>query len=351
MDSEKKIVLVVGGAGYIGSHVVKALRNAGKSPVVFDNLSSGLRENLLPRIPFILGDTLKPEQLEPAMKGVGSIIHMAALKAAGESMTEPEKYAENNISGTINLLNAATAAKVKYFVFSSSAAVYGEPLYLPLDESHPTAPMNFYGHTKLAIENLLRWYSQLKGLRFSSLRYFNAAGYDVDGELNGLEHEPNNLLPIVLETIVGRRKKVEVFGTDYDTRDGSCIRDYIHVSDLADAHLKALDYLKHENQDLVINLGTSNGLVCWKLCRLHVKYPDRNLIIPSVRAVPVIRRLFWQKLNWPQNCSAGDQNTVMLTHSWKQPCVLISRVRSFIADIIKIILKQLPIEQLCVFIF
>ena len=260
MNSEKKIVLVVGGAGYIGSHVVKALRDAGKSPVVFDNLSNGRRENLLPGIPFFLGDTLKPEQLESAMKGVDSIIHMAALKAAGESMAEPEQYAENNISGTINLLNAASAAKVKYFVFSSSAAVYGEPLYLPLDESHPTAPMNFYGHTKLAIENLLRWYSQLKGLRFSSLRYFNAAGYDVDGELNGLEHEPNNLLPIVLETIVGRRKKVEVFGTDYDTRDGSCIRDYIHVSDLAEAHLKALDYLKNENQDLVINLGTSKGL-------------------------------------------------------------------------------------------
>jgi UDP-glucose 4-epimerase len=223
-------------------------------------MSSGLQENLLPGIPFIKGDTQFPEQLASAMKGVDSIIHMAALKAAGESMTEPEKYAENNISGTINLLNAATAAKVKYFVFSSSAAVYGEPQYLPLDESHPTVPMNFYGHTKLAIENLLRWYSQLKGLRFSSLRYFNAAGYDVDGELNGLEHKPNNLLPIVLETIVGRREKVEVFGTDYDTRDGSCIRDYIHVSDLADAHLKALDYLKHENQDLVINLGTSKGL-------------------------------------------------------------------------------------------
>ncbi|MDC0152152.1 UDP-glucose 4-epimerase GalE [Deltaproteobacteria bacterium] len=260
MNSEKKIVLVVGGAGYIGSHVVKALRDAGESPVVFDNMSSGLQENLFRGIPFINGDTLFPEQLASAMKGVDSIIHMAALKAAGESMTEPEKYAENNISGTINLLNAATAAKVKYFVFSSSAAVYGEPQYLPLDESHPTVPMNFYGHTKLAIENLLHWYSQLKGLRFSSLRYFNAAGYDVDGELNGLEHKPNNLLPIVLETIVGRRDKIEVFGTDYDTRDGSCIRDYIHVSDLADAHLKALDYLKHENQDLVINLGTSKGL-------------------------------------------------------------------------------------------
>ena len=120
--------------------------------------------------------------------------------------------------------------------------------------------MNFYGYTKLEIENLLRWYSQLRGMRFSSLRYFNAAGYDIDGELNGLEHEPNNLLPIVLETIMGRREKVEVFGTDYDTRDGSCIRDYIHVSDLADAHLRALDYLKRENKDLVVNLGTSKGL-------------------------------------------------------------------------------------------
>ncbi len=260
MSSEEQKILVVGGAGYIGSHVVKALRDAGKSPVVFDNLSSGLRENLLPEIPFILGDTLFPEQLKPAMSGVDSIIHMAALKAAGESMTEPEKYAKNNISGTVNLLNAATAAKVKYFVFSSSAAVYGEPQYLPLDEAHPAEPLNFYGYTKLIIENLLRWYSQLRGMRFSSLRYFNAAGYDVDGELNGLEHEPNNLLPIVLETIMGRREKVEVFGTDYDTRDGSCIRDYIHVSDLADAHLRALDYLKCENQDLVVNLGTSKGL-------------------------------------------------------------------------------------------
>jgi len=260
MSSEEQKVLVVGGAGYIGSHVVKALRDAGKSPVVFDNLSSGLRKNLLPEIPFIFGDTLFPEQLKPAMSGVDSVIHMAALKAAGESMTDPEKYAKNNISGTVNLLNASTSAKVKYFVFSSSAAVYGEPQYLPLDEEHPAEPLNFYGYTKLIIENLLQWYSQLRGMRFSSLRYFNAAGYDVDGVLNGLEHEPNNLLPIVLETIMGRREKVEVFGTDYDTRDGSCIRDYVHVSDLADAHLRALDYLKCENQDLVVNLGTSKGL-------------------------------------------------------------------------------------------
>ena len=318
MNSEKKIVLVVGGAGYIGSHVVKALRDAGESPVVFDNMSSGLQENLLRGIPFIKGDTQFPEQLASAMKGVDSIIHMAALKAAGESMTEPEKYAENNISGTINLLNAATAAKVKYFVFSSSAAVYGEPQYLPLDESHPTAPMNFYGHTKLAIENLLRWYSQLKGLRFSSLRYFNAAGYDVDGELNGLEHEPNNLLPIVLETIVGRRKKVEVFGTDYDTRDGSCIRDYIHVSDLADAHLKALDYLKHENQDLVINLGTSNGLSVLEIMQIarEVSGQEFNYTLGPRRAgdpavVLAKAELAEELLDWKPKHS--DANTLLET--------------------------------------
>jgi UDP-glucose 4-epimerase len=137
-----------------------------------------------------------------------------------------------------------------------------------MDEAHPTDPMNFYGYTKLGIENLLRWYSQLRGLRFCSLRYFNAAGYDVDGELNGLEQEPNNLLPIVLETIMGKREKVEVFGTDYETGDGSCIRDYVHVTDLADAHLRALDYLNDKKEDLLVNLGTSNGLSVLEVLRI-----------------------------------------------------------------------------------
>ena len=213
-----------------------------------------LKQNLFPEIPFIFGDILFPDQLKKAMKNVDSIIHLAAFKSSEESMNQPEKYAENNISGTINLLNAAVEAKIKYFVFSSSASVYGEPLYLPLDENHPTNPLNFYGQTKLQIENLLKWYSQLRGMRFASLRYFNAAGYDIDGELKGLEKNPNNLLPIVLETIVGNREKVEVFGTDYKTRDGSCIRDYVHVNDLANGHLLALDFLKKKDQDLVVNL-------------------------------------------------------------------------------------------------
>tara|TARA_B100000579_G_scaffold342124_1_gene294122 strand:+ start:958 stop:1941 length:984 start_codon:yes stop_codon:yes gene_type:complete len=260
LETDDKKILVTGGAGYIGSHVVKALRNAGRSPIVFDNLSTGLRENLLPDIPFILGDTLSKKHLKQAMSSVDSIIHMAAHKAAGESMIDPVKYATNNLAGTINLLNVAAEAKIKHFVFSSSAAVYGEPKYLPMDESHPTEPLNFYGYTKLEIENLLGWYSKLKNIRFASLRYFNAAGYDIDGEINGPERESNNLIPIVLETIMGKRKEVVVFGSDYDTDDGSCIRDYIHVNDLAEAHLSALSYLEIQKQDLVVNLGTSNGL-------------------------------------------------------------------------------------------
>ncbi len=267
MRSNNKKILVTGGAGYVGSHVVKALRDAGESPVVFDNLSTGLRENLLPGIPFIQGDTLSTEQIKQAMRGVHSVIHMAACKAAGESMNNPGKYAINNLTGTINLLNAAEEAKIKYFVFSSSAAVYGEPKYLPLDELHPTDPLNFYGYTKLEIENLLGWYSKLKDIRFASLRYFNAAGYDIDGEINGLEKEPNNLIPVVLETIMGKRDEVIVFGSNYQTDDGSCIRDYIHVNDLAEAHLSALNYLVSKNQDLVVNLGTSKGLSVLEIIR------------------------------------------------------------------------------------
>jgi len=260
MNTSTPDILVVGGAGYIGSHVVKALRDAGRQPVVFDNLSTGLRENLFPEIPFIHGDLLIPEQVRVAMRGIRSVIHLAALKAAGDSMLEPERYALHNLNGTVNLLHAAGTAGVRHFVFSSSAAVYGEPQYLPLDENHPTEPANFYGQTKLQIEMLLSWFSRLRDMRYAGLRYFNAAGYDPDGEVRGLEKEPNNLLPLVLETLLGWRENLEVYGTDYDTEDGSCIRDYIHVSDLADAHLRALSFLEEQDEDLVLNLGTSKGI-------------------------------------------------------------------------------------------
>ena len=260
MNTSTPDILVVGGAGYIGSHVVKALRNAGRQPIVFDNLSTGLRENLFPEIPFIHGDLLIPEQVRAAMRGIRSVIHLAALKAAGDSMLKPERYALHNLNGTVNLLHAAGTAGVRHFVFSSSAAVYGEPQYLPLDENHPTEPANFYGQTKLQIEMLLSWFSRLRNMRYAGLRYFNAAGYDPDGEVRGLEKEPNNLLPLVLETLLGWRENLEVYGTDYDTEDGSCIRDYIHVSDLADAHLRALSFLEEQDEDLIVNLGTSRGI-------------------------------------------------------------------------------------------
>ena len=260
MNTSPPDILVVGGAGYIGSHVVKALRDAGRQPVVFDNLRTGLRENLFPDIPFIHGDLLIPEQVRAAMRGIRSVIHLAALKAAGDSMLEPERYALHNLNGTVNLLHAAGTAGVRHFVFSSSAAVYGEPQYLPLDENHPTEPANFYGQTKLQIEMLLSWFSRLRNMRYAGLRYFNAAGYDPDGEVRGLEKEPNNLLPLVLETLLGWRENLEVYGTDYDTEDGSCIRDYIHVSDLADAHLRALNFLEEQDEDVVVNLGTSKGI-------------------------------------------------------------------------------------------
>ena len=260
MNTSTPDILVVGGAGYIGSHVVKALRDAGRQPVVFDNLSTGLRENLFSDIPFIHGDLLIPEQVRDAMRGIRSVVHLAALKAAGDSMLEPERYALHNLNGTVNLLHAAGTAGIRHFVFSSSAAVYGEPQYLPLDENHPTEPANFYGQTKLQIEMLLSWFSRLRNMRYAGLRYFNAAGYDPDGEVRGLEKEPNNLLPLVLETLLGWRENLEVYGTDYDTEDGSCIRDYIHVSDLADAHLRALSFLEEQDEDLVLNLGTSKGI-------------------------------------------------------------------------------------------
>ncbi len=245
-------LLVIGGAGYIGSHVCKELLKQGHQVTVFDNLSTGLKENILPSATFIEGDILFTDQLDSAMSGQEVVVHLAAFKAAGESMT--------NLCGTINIFNSMCRAGVNKIIFSSSAAVYGEPQYLPLDENHPTEPVNYYGFTKLEIERILKWYSQLKGIRFAALRYFNAVGYDHEGELRGLEKNPQNLLPIVMEAISGKREKLQVFGDDYPTDDGTCIRDYIHVDDLSSAHAKALDYLTEKNKDLVVNLATGQGL-------------------------------------------------------------------------------------------
>jgi len=255
-----KNILVTGGAGYIGSHVVKLLCNEGHNVIVFDNLSLGRKENLHKKAELTIGDILNMDQLDLVMaKNIDTVFHFAAWKAAGESMTDPAKYARNNICGTLNILESMIKNKVSRIVFSSSAAVYGNPQYLPIDEKHPTNPENYYGYSKLAIEENLKWYSQLKDIRFAALRYFNATGYDVDGEIKGKEKNPANLSPVVMETLAGLRDKMLVFGADYNTPDGTCIRDYIHVNDLATAHLMAMNYIRDNNKDLLVNLGTGAG--------------------------------------------------------------------------------------------
>ncbi|MDR0322006.1 MAG: UDP-glucose 4-epimerase GalE [Treponema sp.] len=254
-------ILVIGGAGYIGSHVTREFLDLGHKCTVYDNLSSGLRENLFAEAKFVHGDIHDYQTLLNSMKSSAfdALVHLAASKAAGESMLNPEKYSRNNIAGTINILNAACEAGIKNIVFSSSAAVYGEPQYLPIDEKHPTLPENYYGFTKLEIERFLGWYDKLKNIRYASLRYFNAAGYDVKGRIKGLEQNPANLLPVIMETACGIRKEMQVFGDDYDTQDGTCIRDYVHVNDLATGHALALNYIVKNNKSFIVNLGSENG--------------------------------------------------------------------------------------------
>lgn len=254
-------VLVLGGAGYIGSHVVKALLAAGHSVTVFDNLSTGQLGNLFPGAGFIAGDIRHADDVNAAFaRGFDGCVHLAAYKAVGESMLEPEKYSVNNISGTLNMLNAASLHGCKRVVFSSSAAIFGSPQYVPIDEAHPANPESYYGFTKLEIERFLKWYDQIKGIRYAALRYFNAAGYDVDGSITGLERNPQNLLPIVMEVASGWRKELQIFGKDYDTRDGTCVRDYVHVSDLAAAHVNALAYISSKDESLTVNLGSEQGV-------------------------------------------------------------------------------------------
>ena len=254
-------ILVIGGAGYIGSHVARCLLDAGHEITVLDNLSTGCRENLFPEASFIEGDILDTQLLADTMeKGFDGMVHLAAFKAAGESMVRPGKYSVNNISGTINILNAAVETGIRFIVFSSSAAVYGEPRYLPIDEKHPVEPENYYGFTKLEIERFLSWYDKLKEIKYASLRYFNAAGYDKEGRITGLERKPANLLPVIMEVAAGKREKLQVFGDDYPTRDGTGVRDYIHVTDLAVAHLQSMEYIRKHNSSITVNLGSEQGL-------------------------------------------------------------------------------------------
>lgn len=236
-------VLVTGGAGYIGSVVTAHLRQCGHEAVVFDNLSRGHRDAVPDDVPFVEGDLADTAGLRHilATHRVEAVMHMAAFAFVGESMAEPALYYRNNLIGGLSLLEAMRDSGIFNIVFSSTCAVYGEPRRVPIDETHPLEPANPYGETKLALERALRWYHETSGLGFVSLRYFNAAGAT---SAHGERHDPEpHLIPLVLQTAAGLQPHVMVFGTNYPTADGTCVRDYIHVSDLADAHVLALNAL------------------------------------------------------------------------------------------------------------
>ena len=253
------MILVMGGAGYIGSHTVKYLLAHGEKCVVSDNLSYGHREAVDERADFVLADLADKDSLREVFETypIDAVIHFAAFAYVGESVQDPKKYYQNNVAGTLNLLDVMLEHDVKKIVFSSTCATYGEPVYTPIDEKHSQNPINPYGRTKLMIEDIFQDYAKAYGLKYIALRYFNAAGCSSDGSI-GENHDPEtHLIPLVLQAIQGKRPDIKVFGTDYDTPDGTCIRDYIHVEDLAQAHYLAVRKL--DEYSGCLNLGTGIG--------------------------------------------------------------------------------------------
>lgn len=254
-------ILVSGGAGYIGSHTVRELQRQGHAIIVYDNLSKGHREAVPAGIRFVKGDIRDARLLESVLRGAGieAVVHFAADSLVGESMNNPSQYYWNNVAGTLNLLDVMLSCGIEKIVFSSTAAVYGEPIGWPIQEDFVTQPTNVYGRTKLVIERMLVDYAAAYGLHYVSLRYFNAAGAAVQG-LIGEDHMPEtHLIPLILQTALGKRDAISIYGTDYPTADGTCIRDYIHVEDLAEAHILALQHLADGGESRVFNLGSETG--------------------------------------------------------------------------------------------
>jgi UDP-glucose 4-epimerase len=253
-------VLVTGGAGYIGSHTVCALREHGEDVVVLDSLEFGHRE-AIGDTPFVEGDIADEQLLASTFSkyNVDAVVHFAAYKAPGESMERPERYFANNVCGSLALIQATINAGIKHFVFSSTCAVYGTTETLPVDEESPLHPENPYAESKLIVENMLKWFDVVHGLRSARLRYFNAAGAALDGSNGEDPSSVVNLIPVALKVALGQLPTLQVFGADYPTPDGTAIRDYIHVLDLADAHIKALEFLRTHDRSEVFNLGTGKG--------------------------------------------------------------------------------------------
>ncbi len=254
-------ILITGGAGYIGSHTVKELLKTNREIVIFDNLSRGHHEAIPVGVKFEKIDILNRDLLLKALikYKIDSIIHFAAFAYVEESVRNPELYYRNNVNGSFNLINSAVIAGVKRFIFSSTCSVYGNPNKIPINETAEVNPINPYAKTKLLVENKIREVSEVTGMKYVILRYFNAAGDSPDGEI-GESHDPEpHLIPRVMYSALGKLNNLKIYGDDYPTKDGTCIRDYIHVTDLANAHLKALEYIENDNESIILNLGTGEG--------------------------------------------------------------------------------------------
>jgi UDP-glucose-4-epimerase GalE len=318
-------VLVAGGAGYIGSHTVKELLREGYEVVVFDNFSTGKKE-LLVGGELVEGDLMDKDSIKETIrsKGIGAVLHFASLIQVGESYTNPLKYYTHNLTSSLNLLDAVLEAKVNAFIFSSSAAVYGIPLHIPIPENHPLNPVNPYGQTKVFVEKILEDYERAYGLKFISLRYFNAAGADPDGLLGEMHEPETHLIPNILLFLLGKKKGVDVYGTDFPTEDGTAIRDYIHVTDLAKAHVLALQRLLESSRSEFINLGANKGYSVLevikkteKVTRHKVPYKERPRRKGDVPVLLASREKAKKILGW--ELSHSDIETIIETAwNWHQ---------------------------------
>jgi UDP-glucose-4-epimerase GalE len=305
-------ILVCGGAGYIGSHTVKALLREGHEVVIFDNFSSG-KEELVRGGDVIRGDLDDKEPIRKVFSSrkIDAVLHFASLIQVGESYVNPQRYYTHNLSTSLNLFEAMLEAGVKKVIFSSSAAVYGAPQEIPITESHPLSPLNPYGYTKLFIERILQDYERAYGLRSISLRYFNAAGADPDAELGELHDPETHLIPNILLFLLGKKESLDVYGTDFDTPDGTAIRDYIHVTDLADAHVLALQKLMTAAESDCINLGASRGFSVLEVTRkveeitgLKVSFRAKPKRLGDVPVLLASKEKAEQRLGWKLRYSA-----------------------------------------------
>lgn len=324
MSEQKKHVLVTGGAGYIGSHVAKALAAKNFIPVTYDNFVRGHRW-AVQWGPLVEGDIGDRQKLISVLRRyeIAAVLHLAAFAYVGESMLLPERYFENNVTGSLTLFDAALACGVRHLVFSSSCATYGIPERVPITEETPQHPVNPYGETKLIIERALRWYGGAHPLTWTALRYFNAAGADPDGDLGEMHSPETHLIPLVLDAAQGG-KPIEIYGDDYPTHDGTCVRDYIHVTDLAEAHVRALDYLLHGGRSMALNLGTGAGHTVREViqaaqavtgrevpCRIAPRRPgDPAALIADPRLAATV-------LGWQPRYSALDS---IVGSAWKWCC-------------------------------